>query len=111
MKPNHLAQNPLLEKAESLGDGTTARVVCRTGDHDFMHPMLLDRMPHHRATRLGDDAFALHRLVEPVAQFDAATPPIQAIVQNPYEGTLVPDPQVIAFTIDELEQSLLHVGS
>jgi hypothetical protein len=41
MKPNHLAQNPLLEKAESLGDSTTARIVYRTGDHDFMHFMLL----------------------------------------------------------------------
>ena len=36
MKPNRLAENPLLDKAESLGDGTTARVVYRTGDLDFV---------------------------------------------------------------------------
>jgi hypothetical protein len=58
MQPNYLAQNPLLEKAKALGDGTTARVVDRTGDHDFLHLVLLERMPHHRATRLGDDAFS-----------------------------------------------------
>src|SRR3989442_4544370 len=111
MKPIHLAENPLLDKAESLGDCTTASVVCRTGYLDFMHLRLLDRMPHHRSTTLGYYTFSFHRSVERIAQFDFATPPVQAIVQNPYQGVLVPDSQVIAFAIDELEQSLFQVGS
>src|SRR5215467_4801072 len=111
MKPTHLAKNALLEKAEAFGDGTTARIVYRTGDHDFMQLMFLKCMLHHRSTCPGDDAFSLKRGVEPIAQFDVATPPVQAIVQNAYQGALIPDSQVIAFAIDELEQSLLQVRS
>ena len=77
MKPIRLAQNPLLEKAEALGDGSTARVVYRTGDHNFLYLVLFEGIPHHRATRLGDNAFSLQRSVQPVAQFDRAVlPPI-----------------------------------
>lgn len=43
MQPHHLAQNPFLDKAEALGDGATAQFVDRTGDHDFLQLVLLDR--------------------------------------------------------------------
>ena len=76
-----------------------------------MQLMLLERVPHHRSTSPNYQAFSLHRSVDPIAQFGFAPPPVQAIVQNPYQGVLVPDSQMIAFTIDELEQALLHVGS
>src|SRR5689334_9616240 len=83
MKPIRLTENPLLSKTESLGDCAAARVICRTGDLDFMQLMLLERMPHHRSTSLGYYAFSFHRSVDPIAQFDIAPPPVQAIVQNP----------------------------
>lgn len=70
MQPHHLAQYPLLDKAEPLGNGTTARVVDRTGDHDFLYLVHFEGVPHHHATCLGDDAFALQCRVEPIAQFD-----------------------------------------
>ena len=76
MQSNYLAQYPLLKKAEALGDGSTARVIYRTGDHDFLQLVLFEGIPHHRATCLGDDAFSLQRSVEPVAQFDCAVPPV-----------------------------------
>jgi hypothetical protein len=69
--------------------------------------VLLEGILLHRVTRLSDDAFSLQRCVEPVAEFDREVLPVWAIVQNPYQGILVPDPQVIAFAIDELEQLLL----
>src|SRR5260370_2193981 len=50
MKPIRLTDNPLLSKAESLGDCAAARVVCRTRHLDFMHLILHARVPHHRPT-------------------------------------------------------------
>ena len=47
----------------------------------------------------------------PVAGYSGGSLGVTNQNQNPYQGVLVPDPQVIAFAIDELEQSLLHVGS
>ena len=67
MKPIRLAQDPFLGKAQSLGNGTAVRVVCRTGDHDFVQLMLLEGMLQHRATHLGHDTFPLHGRVEPIA--------------------------------------------
>jgi hypothetical protein len=109
-KPNDLAENPLLDKAKSFGNGTTARIVNRTGDNDFVHLMHLERVSHHHATRLGDNAFSLHRRIEPIAQFDAAIPSVETIVHKPDQGILIPDPQVVAFAIHKLEESLFHVG-
>src|SRR5215467_13469098 len=71
-KPTDLAKNPLLDKAESVGNCTTARIVNRTGDDDFVHLMHLERMPHHGAACLSDNAFPLQRCIKPIAQFDAA---------------------------------------
>ena len=95
-KPTDLAENPLLDKAESFGNGTTARIVNRTGDDDFVHLMHLECMQYHGAACLSDNAFSLHCCIEPIAQFDAAIPLIEAIVQQPDQGILIPDPQVVA---------------
>src|SRR5258707_11448768 len=111
MKPISLAENPLLGKAETFGDRTTAGIFCRTGDLDFIQLMHLERMPHQSPTSLCHNAFSLHRGVDPIAQFDFAAPPVQAIVQDSYQSVLVPDPHVIALAIGKSEQSLLHEGS
>ena len=62
-KSNDLAENSLPDKAGSFGSGTTARIVNRTGDNDFVHLM------HSNACG-----------IEPLAQFDATIPPVEAIV-------------------------------
>ena len=67
--------------------------------------------PNYDPTRLRDDALALQRGVDPIAQFDFAMPPVHAIVQQPRQGALIPHAQVIAFAIDELEQVLLDRDS
>ncbi len=72
---------------------STARVVDCTRVYNFLHMVLLEGIPHHRATRLGDDAFSLQRRVEPVAQFDRAVLPVWGIVQNPDQGIQVPIPR------------------
>jgi hypothetical protein len=95
MKPIRLAQNSLLDKAEVLGDGATASVGGLTGDLDSMHLVLLKGIPVHSAACLRDNAFPLHRRVEPVAQFDGIIPSVQAIVQHAYQTILISDPQVI----------------
>ena len=38
-KSNDLAENSLPDKAGSFGNSTTARIVNRTGDNDFVHLM------------------------------------------------------------------------
>src|SRR5579863_3260775 len=111
MKPTRSAKQAFLGKAKSFRDRAAAGIFCRTGDLDFLHLPFLERVPDHGPARLRDDAFALQRGVDPIAQFDFAMPPVHTIVQKPRQGALIPNAQVIAFAIDELEQVLLYVDS
>jgi len=63
--------------------------------------MFLQGMVHHDPTSLRYDAFPLLRSVDPLAWFRFVLPCVQAIIQDPSQGILIPDPKVIALVIDK----------